>query len=98
MPWATADSLPGTGNWQRLLRRAGEKELPLPPPGGALEEDYQALLRAVYQYRARLSAENENRFRELTDYYSLWAHQIKPPHRRYGPAFAGGRFCIRQGD
>ena len=64
---------------QRLLRRAGEKELPLPPPGGLLEEDYQALLRAVCQDRARLSAENENRFRELTDYYSLWAHQIKTP-------------------
>ena len=44
-----------------------------------LEEDYQALLRAVCQDRAKLSAENENRFRELTDYYSLWAHQIKTP-------------------
>ena len=64
---------------QRLLRRAGEKELPLPPSGGLLEEDYQALLRTVCQDRARLSAENENRFRELTDYYSLWAHQIKTP-------------------
>lgn len=64
---------------QRLLQRAGEKKLPLPPPGGTLEEDYQALLRAVCQDRARLSAENENRFRELTDYYSLWVHQIKTP-------------------
>ena len=64
---------------QRLLQRAGEKELPLPPPGGTLEEDYQALLRAVCQDRARLSAENENRFRELADYYALWVHQIKTP-------------------
>ena len=61
------------------MQRAGEKELPLPPPGGVLEEDYQALLRAVCQDRARLAAENESRFWELTEYYSLWVHQIKTP-------------------
>lgn len=64
---------------QRLLRQTNEKALPLPPARGLLEEDYQALLRAVCQDRARLAAENENRLRELTDYYSLWAHQIKTP-------------------
>ena len=64
---------------QQLLRQAGEKALPLPPARGLLEEDYQALLRAVCQDRARLAAEEENRLRELTDYYSLWAHQIKTP-------------------
>ena len=61
------------------MRQAGEKALPLPLARGLLEEDYQALLRAVCQDRARLAAENENRLRELTDYYSLWAHQIKTP-------------------
>ena len=64
---------------QGLLRQVGEKALPLPPARGLLEEDYQALLRAVCHDRARLAAENENRLRELTDYYSLWAHQIKTP-------------------
>lgn len=64
---------------QQLLRQTNEKALPLPPARGLLEEDYQALLRAVCQDRARLTAENENRLRELTDYYSLWAHQIKTP-------------------
>ena len=64
---------------QQLLRQAREKALPLPPARGLLEEDYQALLRAVCQDRARLAAEHENRLRELTDYYSLWAHQIKTP-------------------
>ena len=64
---------------RQLLRQAGEKALPLPPARGLLEEDYQALLRAVCQDRARLAAEEENRLRELTDYYSLWAHQIKTP-------------------
>ena len=64
---------------QRLLRQAGEKALPLPPAWGLLEEDYQTLLQAVCRDRARLAAENESRFRELTDYYSLWVHQIKTP-------------------
>ncbi len=64
---------------RQLLRQTSEKALPLPPARGLQEEDYQALLRAVCQDRARLAAENENRLRELTDYYSLWAHQIKTP-------------------
>ena len=64
---------------QQLLRRAGEKALPLPSARGLLEEDYQTLLQAVCRNRARLAAENESRLRELTDYYSLWVHQIKTP-------------------
>ena len=64
---------------RQLLRHAGAKALPLPLARGLLEAAYQALLRAVCQDRARLAAENENRLRELTDYYSLWAHQIKTP-------------------
>lgn len=64
---------------QRLLRQAGEKALSLPPARGLLEEDYQTLLQAVCRDRARLAAENESRLRELTDYYSLWVHQIKTP-------------------
>ena len=64
---------------QHLLSRAGETVLPLPPARGLLEADYQALLQHVCADRARLMAENENRIRDLTEYYSLWAHQIKTP-------------------
>ncbi len=62
-----------------LLRRAGETVLPLPPASGLLEEDYQALLGAVCADRARLAAENGRRLQDMTDYYTLWAHQIKTP-------------------
>ena len=62
-----------------LLRQAREKVLPLPPARGLLEEDYQALVQALCQDRAHLAAENENRLRDMTDYYTLWAHQIKTP-------------------
>ena len=62
-----------------LLHRAEEPVIPLPAPRSLLEKDYQTLLGAVCAHRARLAAEKEARLRDLTDYYSLWAHQIKTP-------------------
>lgn len=44
-----------------LLRKVHESVLPLPPPRGVLEADYQALLRAVCADRVRLAAENRDR-------------------------------------
>lgn len=62
-----------------LLVQIREKALPLPPPRGLLEEDYQALLRALASERAALALETRNRVQDMTDYYTLWAHQIKTP-------------------
>ncbi len=62
-----------------LLRKAKEKVLPLPQPRGLLEEDYQALLKEICADRAAIARENDIRFQEMTDYYTLWAHQIKTP-------------------
>lgn len=62
-----------------LLRQARERVLPLPPPRGLLEEDYQALLKAVCKDRAAIAQENDVCLQEMTDYYTLWAHQIKTP-------------------
>ena len=62
-----------------LLRKVHESVLPLPPPRGVLEADYQALLGAVCADRVRLAAENRDRLEDMTDYYTLWAHQIKTP-------------------
>lgn len=64
---------------ERLLMQVQEKVLPLPPPRGLLEQDYQALLQALAKDRAALSLENRNRLQDMTDYYTLWAHQIKTP-------------------
>jgi signal transduction histidine kinase len=64
---------------RRLLDRAEEPALPLPPPGDLLEEDYQALLTAVASHRTRLLARERHRLEDMTDYYTLWAHQIKTP-------------------
>ena len=64
---------------ERLLMQVKETVLPLPPPRGLLEEDYQALLQALAKDRAALSLETRNHLQDMTDYYTLWAHQIKTP-------------------
>lgn len=64
---------------QRLLAQVREQVLPLPPPKGLLEKDYQALCQALAAERAALALEDRNRLQDMTDYYTLWAHQIKTP-------------------
>ena len=64
---------------QRLLDQAEEPVLPLPPAGDLLEADYQALLTAVAAHRTRLLARERDKLEDMTDYYTLWAHQIKTP-------------------
>lgn len=67
----------------RLLRRL-EQEITLsteqlPEPDGALEAQYQALVRALdADRRARLTRSQQG-YQELVEYYTVWAHQIKTP-------------------
>lgn len=57
-----------------------EENLPrLPDPQDALEASYQELLRMICQDRTQRTAREERRFKEMMDYYTLWAHQIKTP-------------------
>lgn len=51
----------------------------LPEPCSQTEADYQALLRALFSDRAHLRDDMERGYRDLADYYTLWAHQIKTP-------------------
>ncbi len=51
----------------------------LPAPSGLLEEDYQELLNLLCRERRELREEMEQRYREMIDYYTVWAHQIKTP-------------------
>lgn len=51
----------------------------LPEPQGAIEEDYQELLRILRGHAARLKTEGERSRRDAVDYYTLWVHQIKTP-------------------
>jgi signal transduction histidine kinase len=51
----------------------------LPAPADPLEADYQALIRALNGESAARLSEAAARFDGMTDYYTLWAHQIKTP-------------------
>ena len=84
-------NLPGAGIWDLTRWHARHHRLQnleqevlstldnLPQPASSLEADYQLLLRAFFQAKATQAAESSRRFQDMTDYYTLWAHQIKTP-------------------
>lgn len=51
----------------------------MPDAMDAIETDYQALIRFLRQDSARVISERDHRQAEMSDYYTLWAHQIKTP-------------------
>jgi len=51
----------------------------LPKPKDGIEEEYQKATRVLVDSRFELAFQSENNQKELNDYYTLWAHQIKTP-------------------
>lgn len=51
----------------------------VPEPSGLLEEDYQRLLEVLYKEKLELESKERISRREMSDYYTMWAHQIKTP-------------------
>lgn len=51
----------------------------LPQPVYGIEEDYCALVRILYENMRRAEDEAAEKLSEMTDYYTMWAHQIKTP-------------------
>ena len=64
---------------QVLLRQSGTALEELPAPRGLLDEDWQALVRAVDAARRSAVERSEAARRDAQEYYTLWAHQIKVP-------------------
>ena len=71
--------------WKRcgVLERL-EANLPasvaqLPPPTGAEQAAHQALLQCLAAQNSELQNKNAASRRQMNDYYTLWAHQIKTP-------------------
>lgn len=63
-----------------LLQKRMQENLPLlPPPVDRLEEDYQELLRLLAADRTQRTMRAEQAHREMMEYYTLWAHQVKTP-------------------
>lgn len=51
----------------------------LPSPANPIEAEYQALLAILHDDESRQLSESAARFDGMTEYYTLWAHQIKTP-------------------
>lgn len=72
-------------SWQRwrILEQLKEREFlteeMLPEPRSELEEGYQELLGELIRRKQREGAAQQGRLSEMTDYYTMWVHQIKTP-------------------
>lgn len=51
----------------------------LPKAEGALEQDYQKLIEELERRYRELEAKDSQKYRDMIEYYTLWAHQIKTP-------------------
>ena len=51
----------------------------LPETSDAILNEYSELVRKLSEENRRLRSESEKAFTDMTDYYTLWAHQIKTP-------------------
>lgn len=66
-------------DFKRLMECISQPEIALPAASDELEEDYQQLIGVLRDERIKTASEAENRYRQMMDYYTLWAHQIKTP-------------------
>lgn len=51
----------------------------MPEPSGLMEEDYQQLIIQLFERQREKDAESRRLQLDMTDYYTLWVHQIKIP-------------------
>lgn len=51
----------------------------LPEPNNLIERDYTALIDILNREKLKIAQDSEQRAKEMADYYTLWAHQIKTP-------------------
>ena len=51
----------------------------LPEPNNLIEWDYTALIDILNREKLKITQDSEQRAKEMADYYTLWAHQIKTP-------------------
>lgn len=64
---------------QALLAMPEDRVRHLPDAESVEEQDYIALLDTLQQEKEAVQAKMERSYRDMVDYYTLWAHQIKTP-------------------
>lgn len=83
---AVAAVLAGYGRHRESFRQLEQMQENIVAAPGEMKEpeymyerQYQACIRAVVQEKDRLQKEMTNRQQELSEYYSMWVHQVKTP-------------------
>jgi len=64
---------------EKLKDSIAISDLTLPNPKGLIERDYQELIRVIHENRREIINEKDKALADMTDYYTIWAHQIKIP-------------------
>ncbi|MDD4096905.1 MAG: sensor histidine kinase [Oscillospiraceae bacterium] len=64
---------------RELLALPSELLSDFPEPSTMEDEDYQAIIGMLRDERIRSENRSDERFSEMIEYYTLWAHQIKTP-------------------
>ena len=65
------------------------------PCRGGTEEEYRALVNKLYESYNDSIAAGEHRYRDMQEYYTLWAHQIKTPIAAIGLILQSAEFPQR---
>ncbi|MCI9215829.1 MAG: HAMP domain-containing histidine kinase [Dorea sp.] len=78
----------GVGLYRYMCRRNAVLEIEkcidsglyeLPVAADLIEEDYQRILKNLYESRLEIKSKGRIREQEMADYYGMWVHQIKTP-------------------
>lgn len=62
----------------------------IPPAGSGIEEEYSRLIHILYDSLKASENAAAERLSDMTDYYTMWVHQIKTPIAAMGLILQGG--------
>ena len=65
--------------WQRLLECCPQLPEQLPASFGVEGQDAAAVIRSLLASQQEYTRRSQRRYRDMVDYYTVWAHQIKTP-------------------
>ena len=50
-----------------------------PETDGIIEEDYQEVIRSLYEEKQKITNQMNYQYTDMMEYYTIWVHQIKTP-------------------
>lgn len=65
--------------------------LKLPKAYDIIEKDYQNLIKELYKDKANVELMADKKFKDMIEYFTLWAHQIKTPIAAMNLLFQGDK-------